>query len=339
MQGKVLVTGAAGFIGSHVVRELLASGRFVRATARNPSVASFLEEFPVGEGGGLEIVKMELLDSASVDDAVAGCSDVIHCAAALYLGAMDPQKDVVDPSVVGTRNLISAIEKDGGVERIVHTSSVAAIRPTFYKKGATFGPSDWCDDATVKNNAYGLAKAEAERIIRRWWEGVPGDSRPRLVTIHPSVVIGPMYAERHLVGSMKYLDHLLKAKLPFVLKSHINMVDVRDVATAHVRALDAGVNGSRYVTHSGSLWHKELALMLKESVPSRKWATRQLPKWATYLVSFFHPDITPNWVRKNIGTTCYYDATKTESDLGIQWIPMKESIADGAMSALNNKWR
>ena len=334
MDEIVLVTGAAGFIGAHVTRELLARGRNVRATARNPDGAAFLRKLPIADGGSLEIVKMELLDAKSVLVAVSGCSDIIHCAAALYVGAVDPQRDVVDPSIIGTQNLVDAISTEGGVNRIVHTSSVAAIRSTTFVNGQVFTADDWGDDATLKTNAYGLAKAGAERIIREWWGAQDFDSRPRLVTMHPSVVIGPILAPRHLSGSMGYLDHLVKGKFPFVLKSHINMVDVRDVATAHVNGLELGESGKRFVLHAGGIWHKEMALILRKSHPKWKWAARQLPKIATYFVAIFHPQISLGWVKKNIGRTCNYDANNSDNVLGFAWKSLDESIIDGASSLI-----
>ena len=206
MTGAILVTGAAGFIGSHVVRELLSQGHSVRATVRDPVNAEFLKELPGAEN--LEIVKMDLLERGSVDAAVTGCDDVIHCAAALYVGVKDAQKEVVDPSIQGTQNLLDAIDACGGVNRFVHTSSVAAVRRTGYDNGRTFTQEDWCDNATVDSNAYGMAKAGAEKLAR---EGSASKSEaPRYVSINPCVVFGPVMAERHLKGSMTIIDHLLK---------------------------------------------------------------------------------------------------------------------------------
>ena len=228
MSGTVLVTGAAGFIGSHVVRELLEQGFSVRGTVRNPTNADFLKDLPGAER--LEIVQMDLLQPESVVSAVKGCGDVIHCAAALYVGVDDAQTQVVDPSILGTQNLVDAIDAVGGVNRIVHTSSVAAVRRTHFKSGRIFNYEDWCDDASVNSNAYGFAKAGAEMLARGWVASKSEGDKPRYVSINPCVVFGPVMSERHLEGSMTILDHLLKRKYPFLVKMHVNIVDVRDVA-------------------------------------------------------------------------------------------------------------
>ena len=103
--GTVLVTGASGYIGSHVVSNLLARGRDVRATVRDasdPGRVDHLRALPVSEGGSLEIVEMDLMDADSVSRAVAGCCEVIHTAAAVRITAKKPQSQIVDPSVIGT---------------------------------------------------------------------------------------------------------------------------------------------------------------------------------------------------------------------------------------------
>ncbi len=110
----VLVTGAAGFIGSHVVAQLLQSGAQVRATVRNPKNAIFLNSLPVANGASLQIVTMDLLDFASVRSAVSDCNDVIHCAASLPVGSADAQKDIVHPSIDGTCHLVEALHLTRG---------------------------------------------------------------------------------------------------------------------------------------------------------------------------------------------------------------------------------
>jgi dihydroflavonol-4-reductase len=337
MVDTVLVTGAAGFIGSHVVRELLSQGRSVRATVRNPVNAEFLMQLPGAEN--LEIVKMDLLDRDTVDDAVIGCDDVIHCAAALYVGVKDAQKDVVDPSIMGTQNLLDAIDAAGGVSRLIHTSSVAAVRRNGSKNGQTFSNTDWCDNATVDSNAYGLAKAGAERLARDWVASKNEAERPRYVSINPSIVFGPVMSKRHLNGSMTILDHLLKRKPPVLLKMHMNIVDVRDVATAHIRALTEGTDGGRYIVFNASMWMPQVNAVLRKQITDRKWPRIVLPKSLSYVLSVFHPQLTMSWVKHNIGTSCEYDSSPANQELRMEWIPVEDSIVDGARSAIEAGWR
>ena len=252
-EGLVTVTGASGYIGSHVVANLLARGRDVRATVRDasdPIRVDHLKELDIAEGGSLEIVEMDLFDTSSVNAAIAGCTDLIHTAAAVRISAKDNQKQIVDPSVTGTRNVVTAIDAAGTVERFVHTSSTAAIRPMKWKDGETLTTETWADDATLEHNPYGLAKVMAERIVREWHSENGGEGKPRMVTIHPSVVFGPPLSKIHLRGSLSFLNALVQRKIPLLIPIQINIVDVRDVAEAHVRALTMGQNtGTVSYTH------------------------------------------------------------------------------------------
>ena len=324
----VLVTGAAGFIGSHVVERLLLQGHHVRATARNIESASFLNEFQVGEGSVLELVKMDLLDAKSVDAAVAGCSEVIHCAAVLMVGINEVQSDLIDPSVQGTMNVCKAIEKSGTVRTIVHTSSVAAIRSSFYTNGHVFTADDWCEDASAQINPYGFAKAEGERVMRRFVDAMDEAMRPRLMTIHPSLVFGPIHHKRHLNGSMAYMKHF-KGRLPFVLNSHLNFVDVRDVADAHIAALTKGPNGKRIVVHTKGMWMNEIGIELRRLRPKTAYPKKVLPKWLTVIMAMFHPKLTVKAVKPSLGRHVGYDVGTSFADLGMTPTPIQDTFLDG----------
>ena len=314
----VLVTGASGFIGAHVVCQLLDRGFSVRAMLRD---ISLLEMFPENEN--LEIVKGDLFDVESLKSAVSGCEDVIHCAAALYVGAKDVKKDVVDPSVIGVQNLCSVMDN---VKRIVHTSSVAAIRSTRFENGVVFSNKDWCDDATETRNAYGFAKAEAERIMRKWAE----NRNVRLVTIHPSIVFGPILHKRHLEGSMSYLKHFIKGP-PFVLDVHINFVDVRDVAAAHVNALTKGVDRERYIIHKEGMWMKEIGQTLTSNLP-KKYASRKLPRIFAYLLALFHPKLSIKQLKGSLGTHVSYDVKDSFEILELPNIEVVDTLVDSVNS-------
>ena len=175
--GAVLVTGASGYIGSHVVANLLSKGMKVRATVRDssdPERVGHLESLPVSDGGGLEIVEMDLLDIESVRRAVSGCQSVIHTAAVVVLKSKRAQEEIVDPSVVGTRNILDAIDGSNTVRNLVHTSSTAAIRPSSWEDGQTLTTDTWADDATIEENPYGLAKYSAEKLVRDWHSSTEG---------------------------------------------------------------------------------------------------------------------------------------------------------------------
>lgn len=324
----VLVTGAAGFIGSHVVERLLLQGHQVRATARNTESASFLKTFTVGKGSSLEIVKMDLLDAESVDAAVAGCTEIIHCAAVLMVGINEVQSDLIDPSVQGTMNVCKAIEKSGTVRTIVHTSSVAAIRSSFYTNGHVFTADDWCEDASAQINPYGFAKAEGERVVRRFVDKMEEKVRPRLMTIHPSLVFGPIHHKRHLNGSMAYMKHF-KGKLPFVLNSHLNFVDVRDVADAHIAALTKGPNGKRIIVHTRGMWMKEIGMELRRLRPKTTYPTKVLPKWLTVIMAMLHPKLTVKAVKPSLGRHVGYDVGTSFADLGMSPTPIQDTFLDG----------
>jgi len=333
----VTVTGASGFIGSHVVANLLARGRKVRATVRDagdPIRVDHLKGLEIAEGGRLEIVEMDLFDESSVHAAIAGCTDLIHTAAAVRISAKDPQRQIVDPSVVGTQNVISAIDAAGTVERFVHTSSTAAIRPMKWKDGQTLTTETWADDATLEDNPYGLAKVLAERIVREWHSD-GGDGKPRMVTIHPSVVFGPSMSKIHLRGSLSFLDALVKRKVPLLIPIQINIVDVRDVAEAHVRGLTMGENAGRYLTVSGDMQFSEISRVLREGYPSLKTPRFTVPYLVALLAGpLFDKRITRSWARQHLRRKLYWDATPAERELGMTWKGARESILDSVPGML-----
>ena len=339
--GVVLVTGASGYIGSHVVANLLSRGRRVRATVRDasdPDRVDHLNEMEVGDGGSLEIVEMDLMDYDSVLGAVGGCAEVIHTAAAVRLTAKRPQEQIVDPSVVGTGNVLRAIDEAGGIECLIHTSSTAAIRPLKWEDGQTLSTQDWADDANLQENPYGLAKFSAEMLVREWHDSKGEGDRPRMVSINPCVVFGPPLSRRHLRGSVSFVMTLLRREIPMVVPMHVSIVDVRDVAEAHVRALTMGEDGGRYLAVSGQMWFKEIAGALKTAHPDLRIPTRQLPYSLSLLVSLFHPRISLSWARMHLGKELFWDASPTEEDLGMEWRSPKSSLLDSVPPVLRRGW-
>jgi len=338
--GTVLVTGASGYIGSHVVANLLSKGMRVRATVRDssdPERVGHLESLPVSDGGGLEIVEMDLLDSESVQRAVADCQSVIHTAAVVVLKSKRAQEEIVDPSVVGTRNILDAIDASSTVRSLVHTSSTAAIRPSSWEDGQTLTTDTWADDATIEENPYGLAKYSAEKLVRDWHSST--ESPVRMVTINPCVVLGPPLSKRHLRGSPSFLMMLLRREIPFVIPMHISIVDVRDVAEAHVRALTMGEDAGRYLVVSGQMWWKEIARVIKAENPTLRVPTRQIPYSLSLIVSMFHPRVSLSWARMHLGKRLFWDSSPAQRDLGMSWKEPRDSVLDTIPPILENEWK
>jgi nucleoside-diphosphate-sugar epimerase len=341
-EGVVVVTGASGYIGSHVVANLLSKGKTVRATVRDcndTERVGHLTDLDILEGGSLEIVEMDLFDSESVDAAIFGTTDVIHTAAAVIVRSEDPQSKIVDPSVIGTQNVISAIEKSGSVERFVHTSSTAAIRPENWEDGITLTTETFASDATLEENPYGLAKYSAEMIVREWHENLEGAKKMKMVTIHPCMVFGPPLSSRHLRGSLSVIMMLVNRELPVILPMQINIVDVRDVAEAHVRALTMGADKGRYLTVAGEMMWADISKILKQRYPKRKWPVRQLPYYIALIVCAFHPKVSISWAKRHLKNKLYWDATPAENDLQMKWRSLTETITDTIPNIIDNDWK
>ena len=339
LSGTVLVTGASGYIGSHIVANLLSKGLKVRATVRDtsdPERVDHLESMTVSDGGSLEIVEMDLLDSKSVQRAVSGCDSVIHTAAVVVLKSKRAQEKIVDPSVVGTKNVLDAIDASGTVKRLIHTSSTAAIRPSSWEDGQTLSTETWADDATIEENPYGLAKYSAERLVRDWHSSKDGSIR--MVTINPCVVLGPPLSKRHLRGSPSFVMMLLNREVPFVIPMHISIVDVRDVAEAHVRALTMGEESGRYLVVSGQMWWREAAIAIKSANPELRIPTRQIPYLLSLVVSIFHPRVSLSWARMHLGKRLFWDASPAERELEMEWISPQQSLLDTIPPILENEW-
>ena len=337
----VVVTGASGYIGSHIVANLLLKGKKVRATVRDSEDlerVKHLKEMEVSENGSLEIVEMDLFDEDSVDLAISGATDVIHTAAVVIVKSKNPQEKIVDPSVIGTKNIISAIEKSGTVERFVHTSSNAAIRPQEWEDGEVLTTETFAKDATLEQNPYGLAKYSAEMVVRNWHKQKNGVKKPRMVTIHPCMVFGPPLSPRHLRGSLSIIMMLVNRELPALLPMQISIVDVRDVAEAHVRALTMGEDGGRYLTVAGEMMWSDISKILKKEFPERKWPFRQLSYYFALIVCAFHPKVSVSWARRHLKNKLYWDATPAEKDLKMNWKSIDETLVDTIPNIINNNW-
>ncbi|MFN3200658.1 MAG: NAD-dependent epimerase/dehydratase family protein [Bradymonadia bacterium] len=337
-QAPVAVTGASGFVGTHIVRELLARGHHVRACVRdpkNPKKTAHLVALAEGLPGELSLAQGDLMKPGSYDEAFKGAGGVIHVAAIVQLAAKDGQRDIVDPSVVGTRNVLDSVKKSGSVQRVVHTSSVAAIygRPI---QGKIYTEADWCDDATVKNNPYAVAKREAERLAARFPEEVNGEIS--VVHINPSLVLGPVYTEAHVWASPSIIRDLLVGTFPANPQLHFSMVDAREVARAHAEAMERPNVSGRYILAAETGWVQDAAKTLAERFPSYRIKTGKLPNLLLYAAAMVDKRISFSMVRELAGRTVEFDNARSRSELGIEYRSVADSLTDTVNAMVEGGW-
>ncbi|MBN2161112.1 MAG: NAD-dependent epimerase/dehydratase family protein, partial [Spirochaetes bacterium] len=218
---KILVTGANGHIGSHTVRFLLKDGHKVVAFVREGADVRSLE------GLDVEFRMGDIRDSSAVESAVKGCNVIVHHAA-VYKFWEKNHSDIIEPAIRGAENIFN-VAKKAGVKRIVYTSSAASV-------GLNNGPEcrtadDWNDDA---KNPYYVAKTESEKIA---WK-IAKETGVEMVAICPCVVLGPQ--DYRITPSTEIINSMANSTLPhmMIFKGGYNIVDVRDVAYVHARAVD-----------------------------------------------------------------------------------------------------
>jgi nucleoside-diphosphate-sugar epimerase len=262
--GPVAVTGASGYIGSHVVIALMKRGYHVRACVTdqsNPEKTDHLLKLNNGiYPGRLELVTANLLVEGSYDEAFAGCSAVMHVGTAMGYGAANNPRQVYDGAVNGTRNILNSVKKSGTVKRVVYTSSFAAIAHPA-PPGYVFTEKDWASDNRGNDPkwipesidksggiAYAMAKVETERMANRI---AAEDGRFDVVSVCPLIGLGPLLTRAHeLVWSWQwYLGGMLAGKpCGRGWRGLWNIVDVRDVGEAQALIIESERcrNGARY---------------------------------------------------------------------------------------------
>ena len=328
---RVCVTGASGFLASHVVRELLERGYAVRGTVRNArdsTRTAHLEELARTRPGTLELVEADLLERGSFDAAVASCDAIFHMASPVVLGSSDPQREVIDPALKGTHNVFDAVERAEGIRRVVLTSSIAAMRDEDLPVDHLFTEADWNESASIERNAYQLSKTLAERAAWERAESLPCD----MVALNPTVVLGPAYAEVQARGSLELLMRIVGGKLPALPRLSFSLVDVRDVALAHIAALERPEAQGRHILYNRTLWMSEIADIVRQEFPDRRVPRFRLPDWTVYIGAIFDRRVTWEYLRSHLGVQRHIDNTRARTRLGIEFRPIEETVVDSARS-------
>ncbi|MGE0788088.1 MAG: NAD-dependent epimerase/dehydratase family protein [Sandaracinaceae bacterium] len=329
--GVVCVTGASGFVGTHVVHAMLRRGHRVRATVRDPDDTKKCAHLLALDGADerLELVPGDLLTEGSFDRAVEGCAAVVHTAAVALLTAKDPQRQIVDPSVRGVTNVLGSVRRAGGVKVFVQTSSMAAMVSTPVA-GKRYQEGDWNEEAKLHNDPYGLAKTLAERAV---WRFAEEDGAPRCVAINPALVLGPLYVKAHVRSSPSVLRDLLVGTFPAIPRFQFGVVDGREVGDAHALGVERDVMG-RFLLVAEPLWLREIADVLRPHYPDRKITKRQLPNFLMYVASLFDKRVDRTMLDQLLDKTIGFDNTRSRDVLGVDYRPAERTVLDTAASMI-----
>ena len=279
---KVLVTGATGFIGGNLARELCARGYEVRALVRPGSSVLTIEDTSI------ERVEGDILDRESVRRAASGCRAVFHCAAVYTFWSKDPQ-GVRRANVEGTVNVLQCAAA-AGVERIVYTSTVSTIG---MPKDGGLGDETTELSPRSLHGHYKQSKFDAEREALRLAQplpqpgltggahgGVMREAQPEfgapVVVVNPTAPVGPWDVKPTPTG--KIVLDFMRGRIPAYLATGLNLVDVADVSAGHILALERGQIGRRYILGNRNVTLKEMFGMLSR-ITGRPAPRVRLPYW------------------------------------------------------------
>lgn len=333
MQGAtdrpVLVTGAAGYVGSWVVKYLLEAGLTVHATVRDPDAAgkvAHLRDLP----GDVRLFAADLLDPGAFDAAMQGCGVVFHTASPFTSNIRDAQRDLVDPAVQGTRNVLGAVNRTDSVNRVVLTSSCAAMfgdqADLADIPGGILTEAIWNTSSSLDHQPYSYSKTLAEGAA---WQMANAQDRWRLVVINPGLVMGPGLAARPGSESFGLVRQLAGGAMARGVPPYeIGMVDVRDVALAHLRAGTLPQAEGRHLVCEAGYRFLDLAQALRgafgDSLPV---PTRELPKALVWLLGpMLSHSLTRRMVARSMGYPWRASNAKSVQALGMTYRPVPDAV-------------
>ena len=340
-----MVSGATGYVAGWLIKKLLEEGLTVHAAVRNPdneAKLAHLNELAAQSPGSIQYFKSDLLQEGSYGSAMEGCELVFHTASPFTSDFNDPQKDLIDPAVLGTQNILASANQTPSVKRVVVTSSCAAIYTdaidTQKAPNGELTEEIWNTTASLDYQPYSLSKTLAEK---KAWEMAEAQSQWDLVTINPSFVLGPVLNPKSTtsesISILKQLgDGTMKMGVP---KLGVGVVDVRDVAEAHYLAGYTPEAQGRYITSAHNSTFLELGTVLLPKFGDRyPLPKKALPKWLLMIVGpMTNKLFTRRFIRNNVNIPWKANNSKIKKELGINFRPLQTTMEDAFQVLVDNE--
>ncbi len=339
---QILVTGATGYIASWVIKNLLELEHTVHATVRDLNKTSgfaHLEKIAADTTGTLKLFQANLLDEGAFDSAMQGCDIVIHMASPFVVtNYKDAIKDIIEPAILGTENVLNSVNKTESVKRVVVTSSIAStygdaidILQTEHNE---FDESHWNTSSSETHQPYPYSKVMAER---KAWDMQKAQNRWDLVCVNPALVMGPSLTASTQSGSVEVLQQFANGiTLAGVPPMWNGIVDVRDVADAHVQAALNPAASGRYIISGGTLSLLDMGKLLRAHFGNKfPFPRNTLPKFA---FKTFGPlaGFPRKFVELNMGYPIYFNADKSKKELGIEYRDIQNSVVEHFQQLLDD---
>jgi len=323
----VLVTGVGGFLGGHVALQLLQHGYSVRGTIRHLTKASAVKSRFQPFEDKVSLVEADLDKDKGWADAVSGCGYVIHTASPFPSGAVRDEAGLIRTAREGALRVLRASHQ-AGVKRVVLTSSIAA---TNHGSGsAPFSEKDWTDVESKRATPYYKSKTLAERAA---WAFAEEHALP-LTVINPGLILGPLMGN-DFGSSVGLIWKLMNGKFTKLPRYGCSIVDIRDVAIAHVRAMiEPAAAGHRFIVGGRVFSMKDLSLALAQAFPEYKsrLPTAELPDWLVRILAWVDADART--IVHELGRDLRVDSSKARSMLQWHSRPEEETIRDCAQSLI-----
>jgi dihydroflavonol-4-reductase len=288
---SVLVTGGSGFVGVHCLAQLLHQGYTVKTTLRNmdrkQEVLDMLKVAGIKSNDNISFYRCDLMDDSNWREATQGCTYVLHVASPISLAVPKDEDETIRPAVEGTLRVLR-IARDAGVKRVVLTSSFAAVGYSHRDANTPITESCWTDPKDKHLSAYLRSKVLAERAAWDFIKQEGGDLE--LSAINPMAIFGPTLG-RDMSSAFILLKRILDGSLKAIPKITLGIVDVRDVADLHLRAMiHPDANGQRFLALAGgTMTLPEVADLLKRKLgnAAQKVSTRTMPDWVVRVAAWF----------------------------------------------------